>query len=266
MFGSLLNSTKHNAMTLIPLTNSIFLWAGPIQASSHQRGKFGIAQLFHLEDKRWKMRVITTHPSGKVPPSRKRTWRRARRITVINLETRIVSQQWKNKAIEWRRFDIKIFWLLRMTVLSKGLRPKSNTKNTKTRCNWKLVRSQTGPNYWCQNIMTKMDRKKKTTGNTMRWTDAVAAARVINSISPISCNTLCRNESRLLITWKTPRFGADSFEIWEKMSLSLDYVRQFQGKMLERRTLGSESELNGLNCGGHAFESDGFLRVHTRRI
>lgn len=200
---------------------------------------------------------------------------RARRITdYLNLVNRIVTKQVEElKELKFAEgADINKYFdmLSDNSDLKRIYNQMSKLKHSDDRHqleNW--LRMQIKPGNIDVNIMTKLDRNTKDKqGNTIEdGSDAVSALRGY-------ANSSLTNSSVILSAGMNPRlfnymeklsaFDADGFGHFnKKIVIKVSDYRSalIQGKMLAKKGLWvSEFRIeSGLNCGGHAFASDGFL-------
>jgi hypothetical protein len=209
------------------------------------------------------------------PITQKENDSRARRITdYLNLVNRIVKQQVEDlRELKFEEgSDINKYFdmLPDDSDLKRIYDQKATLKNTEDTLqleNW--LRMQIRPGTIDVNIMTKLDRNTKDKqGNTIEdGSDAVAALRgYANSNLTNSSVVLSAGMNPRLFNYmeKLSAFDADSFGNFEKkIVIKVSDYRSalIQGKMLAKKGLWvSEFRIeSGLNCGGHAFASDGFL-------
>ena len=200
---------------------------------------------------------------------------RAKRITdYLNLTDRMVKQQvekLRNEAFETGSEINKYFDMLPDDSDLKDIYRKipslDNPDDREQLENW--LREQITPGSIDVNIMTKLDRNNSDKqGNIIEdGSDAVAALRGY-------ANSNLTNSSLILSAGMNPRlfsymerlsvFDADPYGNFNKKIVIKvsDYRSAFiQGKMLAKKGLWvSEFRIeSGLNCGGHAFATDGFL-------
>lgn len=200
---------------------------------------------------------------------------RARRVTdYLNLVNRIVKQQVEDlRELKFEEgSDINKYFdmLPDGSDLKRIYNQKAALKNPEDKLqleNW--LRMQIRPGNIDVNIMTKLDRNTKDKqGNIIEdGSDAVAALRGY-------ANSNLKNSSVILSAGMNPRlfnymeklsvFDSDSFGNFDKkIVIKVSDYRSalIQGKMLAKKGLWvSEFRIeSGLNCGGHAFASDGYL-------
>lgn len=200
---------------------------------------------------------------------------RARRITdYLNLVNRIVKQQvaeLKNAAFEPGSDICRYFEMLPDDHGLKNVYRKmlalNDPEDKRQLENW--LREHIRPGSIDVNIMTKLDKNNcDNQGRIIEdGSDAVAALRgyaqsnLTNSSLVLSAGM---NPRLFSYMEKRAEFDADSYGEFEKKIVIKvsDYRSAFiQGKMLAKKGLWvSEFRIeSGLNCGGHAFATDGFL-------
>lgn len=200
---------------------------------------------------------------------------RARRITdYLNLVNRIIKQQMaklKNSAFEPDAEITKYFEMLPGGSELKDIYLKmlelTDPDDKRQLQNW--LREQIKPGSIDVNIMTKLDKSNTDKQGAVieDGSDAVAALRgYANSTLTNSSIVLSAGMNPRLFAYMEKRveFDADSYGEFEKKIVIKvsDYRSAYiQGKMLAKRGLWvSEFRIeSGLNCGGHAFATDGFL-------
>ncbi len=200
---------------------------------------------------------------------------RARRITAyLNLLDLIVKKDFanvQNSAFEPDSEITKYFELLAdnspLKAQYQTMLQKENTE-TKKELQTKL-RAQMRPGSIDVNIMTKLDRNNFATDKTplpAEFSDALAALRGYAESSLNSAIILSAGINRRLYTYveKFKDFYADaSGFIKKKIVLKVSDYRSSltQGRFFAKKGLWvSEYRIeSGLNCGGHAFATDGFL-------
>ncbi len=200
---------------------------------------------------------------------------RARRITdYLNIVNRIVSDQVNNLKSETFEEGTEICKYFEMLPDDSDLKEiyyqmfaEHDPENRLQLENW--LRSQIVPGSIDANIMTKLDKESKDEeGNSIEdGSDAVTALR------GYAFSTLT-NSSVILSAGMNPRlfsymerlsaFDADSNGLFEKkIAVKVSDYRSalIQGKMLAKKGLWvSEFRIeSGLNCGGHAFATKGYL-------
>lgn len=224
-----------------------------------------------------KMRQYYCQQSGEVynPITPKETDYRAKRITdYLNLLNRIVSKQveiLKNSDFETGSEIIKYFEMLpenndlkgtyRQMLIEEDPEKKMQLGN--------ILRAQIRPGSIDVNIMTKLDKNNiDAAGNIIDdGSDAISSIRgFIKSDLTDSAVILSAGMNPRLFNYmeKLPEFDADSFGNFnKKIVIKVSDYRSalIQGKMLAKKGLWvSEFRIeSGLNCGGHAFATDGFL-------
>ncbi|HCR55159.1 MAG TPA: hypothetical protein DIW27_12135 [Cytophagales bacterium] len=200
---------------------------------------------------------------------------RARRITdYLNLVNRIIKQQMaklKNSAFEPDAEITKYFEMLPGGSELKDIYLKmlelTDPDDKRQLQNW--LREQIKPGSIDVNIMTKLDKSNTDKQGAVieDGSDAVAALRgYANSTLTNSSIVLSAGMNPRLFAYMEKRveFDADSYGEFEKKIVIKvsDYRSAYiQGKMLAKRGLWvSEFRIeSGLNCGGHAFATDGYL-------
>lgn len=210
-----------------------------------------------------------------LPITSSQTDYRAKRITdYLNLVNRIVKrqvQELKSSTFEPGSELNKYFEMLPDTHgvkrIYKLMDDLTDPEDIKQMENW--LKMQIQPGGIDVNIMTKLDKTNlDKNGNIIEdGSDAVAAMRgYINSnLSNSSVILSAGMNPRLFSYMETlPAFDASSCGHFEKRIIIKvsDYRSAFiQGKMLAKKGLWvSEFRIeSGLNCGGHAFATDGFL-------
>lgn len=209
-----------------------------------------------------------------IPITNKETDFRARRITdYLNLVDRIVGRQWKE--MQHSSFgegsDIaRYFELLpEVSPLKKQYRVMLATGNAQQReklCS--QLRSGMHPGAIDVNIMTKLDKHNFAEGKPLppEFSDALAALRGFAKSTLSSSIVLSAGMNMRLYSYieQFPDFYPDEQgNVRKKIILKVsDYRSAFiQGKMLAKKGLWvSEYRIeSGLNCGGHAFATDGLL-------
>ena len=224
-----------------------------------------------------KMRQFYCQQSGEVynPITPKDTDYRAKRITdYLNLLNRIVSKQveiLKNSDFETSSEINKYFEMLpenselkvtyRQMLIEEDPDKKIQLGNN--------LRAQIRPGSIDVNIMTKLDKNNiDAVGNIIEdGSDAISSIRgYIKSDLTDSAVILSAGMNPRLFNYmeKLPEFDADSFGNFnKKIVIKVSDYRSalIQGKMLAKKGLWvSEFRIeSGLNCGGHAFATDGFL-------
>lgn len=200
---------------------------------------------------------------------------RARRITdYLNLVNRIVKDQFeklKGQAFENGADICKYFEMLPDGSDLKNIYNKMQSlhiaEDKQQLQDW--LREQIEPGSIDVNIMTKLDKENKDEGGTplVDGSDAVAALRGYAS-SQLSGSSVVlsagMNPRLFSYMERLTAFDADEQGTFEKKIVIKvsDYRSAFiQGKMLAKKGLWvSEFRIeSGLNCGGHAFATDGYL-------
>lgn len=200
---------------------------------------------------------------------------RARRITdYLNLVNRIVKQQvvkLKSSAFEPGSEICKYFEMLPNDNGLKNVYRKmlalNDPEDKRQLENW--LREHIKPGSIDVNIMTKLDKNNNDNQGRIieDGSDAVAALRgyVQSNLTNSSLVLSAGMNPRLFgCMEKRTEFDADSYGEFEKKIVIKvsDYRSAFiQGRMLAKKGLWvSEFRIeSGLNCGGHAFATDGFL-------
>jgi len=200
---------------------------------------------------------------------------RARRITAyLDFVDQIVKEKFesvKNSCFEIGSEITKYFEMLADTSPLKALYRKM-LASTDPAAKEKLqeqLRSQMKPGSIDVNIMTKLDRSNfdpKRTELPVEFSDALAALRGYAKSTLNSAIILSAGINRRLYTYfeKFEDFYADATGfIKKKIVIKVSDYRSsiIQGKFFAKKGLWiSEYRIeSGLNCGGHAFASDGFL-------
>ncbi|MBL7856100.1 MAG: hypothetical protein JNM57_00310 [Cyclobacteriaceae bacterium] len=210
-----------------------------------------------------------------IPITTKEADYRAKRITdYLNLVNRIVQQQvekLKNEAFEKDSEIVQYFEMLPSDhALRKIYQLFTNTNDIDEKQKLeKLLRDHIKPGSIDVNIMTKVDRESKDKNGTLRedGSDAVAAFRgyvksnLTNSsvIFSAGLNPRLYNYLEKFTELDAKAWGEFDKKVVIKVS---DYRSAFiQGKYLAKKGIWvSEFRIeSGLNCGGHAFATDGFL-------
>ena len=242
-------------------------------------GRYGISSVISIVQDNLveKMREYYYRAIGEVyhPITKQHPDYRARRITdYLNLVNRIVSAQvarLKTSPFTPGEELCKYFDLLPEQSTQKQVyRQMQNLENPDDRLqleNW--LRQQVVPGTIDVNIMTKLDKLNADEAGTAiaDGSDAVAALRGY-------ANSNLSNSSVILSAGMNPRLFSYMETLTEFDALGLDFFHKkivikvsdyrsalVQGKMLAKKGLWvSEFRIeSGLNCGGHAFASDGFL-------
>jgi len=200
---------------------------------------------------------------------------RARRITAyLDLVNRIVQRQFaelKASAFEPGSEITKYFEMLpEDSVLKAAWRHMLSESNPKLKADLqKNLRESIKPGDINVNIMTKLDRNNyDAQGNLLpaEFSDALSALRGYAQSSVQSAIVLSAGFNRRLYTYaeQFKDFYADAAgNIKKKIILKVTDFRSsiIQGKFFAKKGLWiSEYRIeSGLNCGGHAFASEGFL-------
>lgn len=200
---------------------------------------------------------------------------RAKRITnYLNLVNRIVNEQVENLRVSAFEPDSEITKYFEMLPDGSDLRKVyelmvtlSDPEDRQQLENW--LKSQIEPGSIDVNIMTKLDKNNTDRqGHTIEdGSDAVAALRgYVNSELVNSSIILSAGINPRLFSYmeKLDSFGADQLGVFKKrIVIKVSDYRSalIQGKMLAKKGLWvSEFRIeSGLNCGGHAFATDGYL-------
>ena len=210
-----------------------------------------------------------------VPITTKEEDYRAKRITdYLNLVNKIVKMQieaLRNSAFEQGSEIVKYFEMLPESSMLKGLYNRmmsSEDKNEKERLA-AYLRSQVNPGSIDVNIMTKVDKNNyDREGNLLSdSSDAVAALRgYINSDLTDSSIIFSAGLNPRLFNYleKVSAFNARGYGVFDKkVVIKVSDYRSalIQGKYLAKKGIWvSEFRIeSGLNCGGHAFATDGTL-------
>lgn len=258
----------------IPVMGLAFTIDSPVKVA-----RFGIASVLSIvEDRLIESMRSYYYPFANlpfVPITPKEKDYRVKRITdYLNLINHIVNTQikkLKNEAFEAGTEIIKYFEMLPEDNKAKQLyRRMLNTERgaEKTRME-NLLREQVIPGSIDVNIMTKLDKNNvDTTGELLEdGSDAVSALR------GYAGSDLC-NSSIVFSAGLNPRlynflekcreFDADENGVFaKKIIIKVSDYRSalIQGKYLAKKGIWvSEFRIeSGLNCGGHAFATDGYL-------
>jgi len=200
---------------------------------------------------------------------------RARRITAyLNLVDEIVKK--KFEEVKASRFEMqseitKYFEMLPDTSPLKALYTKmlAITDPELKKQTQEKLRARMKPGDIEVNIMTKLDRKNYAPDRTElpeEFSDALAALRGFAQSTLNSAVVFSAGINRRLYSYieKFEDFYADTLgEMKKRIVLKVSDYRSSltQGKFLAKKGLWvSEYRVeSGLNCGGHAFASDGFL-------
>jgi hypothetical protein len=197
---------------------------------------------------------------------------RAKRITAyLNLLHQIVKdrfEEFKNSVSEKSdEFDKYLNILPDYSLIKNGLKKFINKNNCKDELkNW--LDNNSAPGSIDVNIMTKLDKQNyhKDEVLPVEYNDAHAALRGFANSKLNSSIVLSAGLNPRLYSYfeKFDDFYPDEFGlIKKKIVLKVSDYRSaiIQGKFLAKKGLWvSEYRIeSGLNCGGHAFASDGFL-------
>ncbi len=241
--------------------------------------RFGISSVISIIEDNLveKMRAFYYQAIGEVyhPITKQDPDYRARRITdYLNLINRIVSTQITKLKAEQFEPGNEICKYFEMLPNQSGLKQiyhqmqaQENPDDIQQLENW--LRQQIVPGHIDVNIMTKLDKiNSDEAGNAIAdGSDAVAALRgyAKSNLSNSSVILSAGMNPRLFSYMEThAEFDAlGSGYIDKKIVVKVSDYRSanIQGKMLAKKGLWvSEFRIeSGLNCGGHAFASDGFL-------
>ena len=258
----------------IPVMGLAFTIDSPVKVA-----RFGIASVISIiEDRLIETMRSYYYPFANlpfVPITSKEKDYRAKRITdYLNLVNHIVSAQikkLKNEAFEAGSEIMKYFEMLPDDNKAKHLyRMMMNTENsTEKKTMEGLLRGQIIPGSIDVNIMTKLDKNNfDRQGELMEdGSDAVSALRgYVNSDLSDSSIVFSAGMNPRLYNFleKCSQFDADEEGVFKKKIIIKvsDYRSALiQGKYLAKKGIwvsGFRIE-SGLNCGGHAFASDGYL-------
>lgn len=258
----------------IPVMGLAYTIDSPIKVA-----RFGISSVISIIEDNLieKMRSYYYPLIGEVyhPITPKETDYRAKRITdYLNLVNRIVNQQIEtlrstpfeagseiNKYFEMLPEDSELKLIYKQMLVLTDPTDKEQLES------W--LRMQIKPGSIDVNIMTKLDKNNVDENGSIRedGSDAVAALRgYVNSNLTNSSVILSAGMNPRLFNYmeKLTEFDADSCGVFEKkIVIKVSDYRSalIQGKMLAKKGLWvSEFRIeSGLNCGGHAFASDGYL-------
>ena len=257
----------------IPVLGLAFSIDTPIRVA-----RFGISSVVSLVDdilmENMRRHYASQHSEAYVPISAQEEDYRARRITAyLNLMHRIVQRQTaqlKSSAFETgsdivRYFDmladrspLKSLYRRRVHADDAGLRSALQDE----------LRRKILPGAIDVNIMTKLDKTNKRKGEQLppEYSDALAALRGFLQSDLDSAVVLSAGMNPRLYAYMGGRteFSPDSQgRLRKKIILKVSDFRSaiIQGKVLARKGLWvSEFRIeSGLNCGGHAFATDGML-------
>lgn len=265
---------KHPHTFHIPVMGLAYTIDTPIKVA-----RFGISSVISIVEDNLveKMRSYYYQKVGELynPISNKVPDYRAKRITdYLNLVNRLVKQQ--IKIMRSSAFDSgsEIEQYFEMLPDNSELKLAFNQKNTyeqpeKRQQAEEWLRQQIQPGSIDVNIMTKLDKQSiNAQGNIIEdGSDAVTALRgYANSNLTGSSLILSSGMNPRLFNYmeKTRSFEANSAgQFDKKIVIKVSDYRSalIQGKMLAKKGLWvSEFRIeSGLNCGGHAFATDGYL-------
>ncbi|SEN55075.1 hypothetical protein SAMN04488505_11156 [Chitinophaga rupis] len=258
----------------IPVMGLAYTIDSPVKVA-----RFGITSVLSIiEDRLIEMMRSHYYPSiGEVyePISIKEPDYRARRITdYLNLMNRIVKEQMlqlKGMAFEAGSDIVKYFEMLPESSRLKQLYLQMvNTECVAEKARLEsLLRAQMQPGSIEVNIMTKTDRNNYDHDGRIieDGSDAVAALRgYVNSDLSNSSIVFSAGMNPRLYNYleKCPQFNADEDgNFRKKITVKVSDFRSalIQGKYLAKKGIWvSEFRIeSGLNCGGHAFPSEGYL-------
>ena len=258
----------------IPVMGLAYTIDSPVKVA-----RFGIHSVISIIEDNLveRMRAHYYHEIGEVyhPIALNEPDYRARRITdYLNLINRIVSGQvrkLKSESFETGSEICKYFEMLPDESDSKGIYRQmlalNDPEDRRQLENW--LREQIVPGRIDVNIMTKLDKNNTDkAGNAIEdGSDAVAALRgyAKSNLSNSSVILSAGMNPRLFSYMeKHPEFDALGCDLFTKrivIKVSDYRSANIQGKMLAKKGLWvSEFRIeSGLNCGGHAFASDGYL-------
>ncbi|WP_217606559.1 hypothetical protein [Chitinophaga sp. GbtcB8] len=258
----------------IPVMGLAYTIDSPVKVA-----RYGITSVLSIiEDRLIEMMRSHYYPSiGEVyePISMKEPDYRARRITdYLNLMNRIVKEQMlqlKRMAFEAGSDIVKYFDMLPESSRLKQLYLQMvNTECVTEKAKLEsLLRGQMQPGSIEVNIMTKTDKNNYDhDGRVIEdGSDAVAALRgYVNSDLSNSSIVFSAGMNPRLYNYleKCPQFNADEDgNFRKKITVKVSDFRSalIQGKYLAKKGIWvSEFRIeSGLNCGGHAFPSEGYL-------
>ena len=198
---------------------------------------------------------------------------RARRITAyLNLVERLVRQQ--VEALQASPFEkgseiTRYYNMLPETPLKRAYEEMLATSDPdEKRRRQEMLRREAVPGSIDVNIMTKVDRDAYLDGKKLppEFADAMAALRGYANSTLCSSLVFSAGINQRLYTY-TATFGdflpGEKGELKKKIVLKVSDYRSalVQGKFLAKRGLWvSEYRIeSGLNCGGHAFPTEGYL-------
>jgi len=258
----------------IPVMGLAYTIDSPVKVA-----RFGISSVLSIiEDRLIEMMRSHYYPAiGEVyePISMKEPDYRARRITdYLNLMNRIIKEQMlqlKRMAFEAGSDLVKYFDMLPESSRLKQLYLQMvNTECVTEKAKLEsLLRAQMQPGSIEVNIMTKTDRNNYDPDGQIieDGSDAVAALRgYVNSDLSNSSIVFSAGMNPRLYNYleKCPQFNADEDgNFRKKVTVKVSDFRSalIQGKYLAKKGIWvSEFRIeSGLNCGGHAFPSEGYL-------
>ncbi len=251
----------------IPVMGLAYTIDSPVKVA-----RFGISSVISIIEDRLieTMRSIYYHPI-----TTKETDYRANRITdYLNLINRIVQsqvEQLRTLAFEKGSEIIKYFEMLPAASPLKQLYVQMNNAASATERSKLMsrLRAQIRPGSIDVNIMTKTDKNNYDAADELieDGSDAVAALRgYVNSDLSNSSVVFSAGMNPRLYNYleKCPQFNADEDgNFRKKVIVKVSDFRSalIQGKYLAKKGIWvSEFRIeSGINCGGHAFPSEGFL-------
>lgn len=198
---------------------------------------------------------------------------RAKRITsYLNLVDQIVKDKFENFKVELseskQAFENYVAMLPNTSELKKGLQHLLNEGSVLKDNIKKFLDNSLSAGQIDVNIMTKLDKDNfiKNEQQAIEFNDAHAALRgFVNSTLSSSVVLSAGMNPRLFTYFENfPAFFPDSNQVLEKkiiLKVSDFRSAMIQGNFLAKKGLWvSEYRIeSGLNCGGHAFATDGFL-------
>lgn len=198
---------------------------------------------------------------------------RARRITAyLNLVDRLVARQ--SQALQAAPFEpgseiTRYFELLPEGALKRAYRAMLASASPSERAALQAeLRLRAVPGRIDVNIMTKLDRDNSRAGEKLppEFADAMAALRGFAQSTLRSCVVFSAGLNQRLFTYAAqfPDFFPDPQGHFKKgivLKVSDFRSAEVQGRFLAKRGLwvGECRVESGLNCGGHAFATKGFL-------
>lgn len=241
--------------------------------------RYGISSVVSIVDDLLieKMRAYYSEWAGEKyePITGKESDSRARRITAyLNLVKDIVDKQVRDllqSSFEKGSDIVRYFRLLPesspLKTLYNAMTTTSDPEQKESLC--RKLRAAIQPGTIDVNIMAKVDRARFAADNTPlppEFSDALAALRGFAQSSLNSAVVLSAGMNPRLYTYmeQFPDFYPDSSgQLRKKIILKVSDYRSaaIQGKMLAKKGLWvSEFRIeSGLNCGGHAFATEGLL-------